>query len=401
MRKRILAVLLSALLVANISSCAYIPSKNSADSSVTEYHDTANTEENSISSNAESTIDFNVLAEPIYLAPHWRETDDGKRYIHFLEQMEQNVYDQWLQAELLKGERIEEDIYTEYLELWKTEIAFSIQRGEVLCGTHATITVTSHQYTAWKEYAEQWMMSADTLLAMERDLLEQAELRSLGALVSHCMLVRQQAISIKDFLYHLEFECRGLKASNLHSVSIEWAPEASELMSNFDQDNNILKGANQSVSDLKITTLYNEFRDQVIHSFEDRKLLEQSFSRLDTEDPDILGKISSTYYANMLYWERNEYSATASHGENIIEDPESYNRWLDSFDQLLSTTQSFMVCQNAIFIRVGSERYILTCTTVRENILNSKFFLYYFEYQQKASDGVESIEVEIKWATKG
>ena len=395
MKKRLLAVILSALMVANISACGSVLSKNSAGSVINEQRDTVNTEINSISNNAESTINFKVLAEPIYLYPYWKETDDGQRYLHFLEQMEQNAYDQWLNAELLKGERLKKDIYTEYLELWKNEIAFTIERGERLCGSYSTITITSHQYAAWTEYTEQWLMSADTLLEIELDLLEQAEIQSFGALISHCMLVRQKAIEIKDFLYHLEFECQEIKASDLHSVSIDWAPEATELMSKFDQDNNSLEGANQFSANTQISTLFNDFRDQVIHSLEDRKLLESCFSNLDTEDLNISRNITSIYYDNMLYWEKNEFSATMSHGENILKDSISYNRWQETFEQLLSTTQAIMSCQSSIFIRFCPEAYILRCSIVRELILNSKFFLYYFEYQQKSSD------VEIKWATKG
>ena len=193
----------------------------------------------------------------------------------------------------------------------------------------------------------------------------------------------------------MEFECQEIKASDLHSVSIDWAPEATELMSKFDQDNNSLEGANQFSSNTQISTLFNDFRDQVIHSFEDRKLLESCFSNLDTEDLDISRNITSIYYDNMLYWEKNEFSATMSHGENILKDSISYNRWQETFEQLLSTTQAIMRYQSSIFIRFCPEAYILRCSIVRELILNSKFFLYYFEYQQNSSD------VEIKWATKG
>lgn len=412
MKKRIFAMLLSALLVANISACntyknisnitneKIIGSLTNNESSPTESENEM-TEKNNMPSNTGSTIDFKVLAKPVYLVPYWKETDDGQRYVHFLEQMEQNVYDQWLYAELLKGDRLEEDIYTEYLELWKNEIAFTIQGGEVLCGSYSTITITSHQYAVWKEYTEQWLTSADTLLQVELELLEQEEIQSLGALISHCMLVRQQAIGIKDFLYHLEFECQGLKASDLQSVAIDWAPMASELMSKLEQDNNILEGANQFSSYSEISTLFYDFRNQVIHSFEDRKLLENSFSNLDTEDPDISHNITGIYFDNLWYWEKNEFPATVSHGENILEAPTGYNLWRDSFEQLLSNTKALMRCQSSIFIRYCPEAYILKCSTIREHILNSKFFLYYLEYQQKAAEGVENIEVEIKWSTKG
>lgn len=403
MKKRIVAILLSGLLLLSATACNVVP-KDEIDASPSNpisQTTNGNTEKNNISSNTGATIDFKVLAEPIYLAPYWKETDDGQRYVHFLEQMEQNVYDQWLHAELLKGDRPEEDIYTEYLELWKNEIAFTIQRGEMLCGSYSTITITSHQYNAWKEYTQQWLMSAEYLLEVEKDLLGQADIQTLGALISHCMLVRQQAIEIKDFLYHLEFECHGLKASDLHSVSIDWAPEANELMSKFNQGNNILEGENQFSSNPEISTLFNNFRNQVIHSFEDRKTLERCLSNLDTEEPDISRNITSIYYNHMWYWEKNEFSATVSHGENILEAPISYNRWQDAFEQLLSTTQSLMRCQSSIFIRFCPEAYILKCSIVRELILDSKFFLYYFEYQQKTTNGIENIEVEIKWATKG
>jgi hypothetical protein len=280
-------------------------------------------------------------------------------------------------------------------------MAFAIQRGEMLCGCYSTITVTAHQYAAWKEYIGQWLTSANTYLDVKLDLLEQANIQSLGALISHCMLIRQQTIGIKDFLYHMEFECRGLKASDLNSISINWAPETNELMSMLDRDNDILEGGNHSSSNPEISTLFNDFRNQVIHSFEDRKTLEHFFSYLDTEDPNISRNITGIYYDNMLYWERNEFSATMSHGKNILEESIGYTRWQDAFEQLLSTTQVLMTCQSSIFIRFCPEAYILKCSTVRELILDSKFFLYYLEYQQKAEEGVENIEVEIKWSTKG
>lgn len=403
MKKRILIVLLSALMLISATACNTVPMNEIDDfpSNAISQTTTENTEKNNIHSNTGSTIDFKVLAEPTYLAPYWKETDDGQRYVHFLEHIGQNVYDQWLNAELLKGDRLEEDIYTEYLELWKNEIAFAIQRGEALCGSDATSTITSHQYAVWKEYIEQWLMSAEYLLEIEKDLLEQADIQALGALISHCMLVRQQAIEIKDFLYHLEFECQGLQASDLLSVSIDWAPKANELMSKAYQDNNIFEGANQFSSNLLNSTLFNDFRYQVIHSFEDRELLESHFFNLDIENPNIFRDITSIYHENLLYWEKNEFSATVSHGENFLENSFSYNRWRDSFEQLLSTTQSLMRCQSSIFIRFCPEEYILKCSIVREVILDSKFFLYYFEYQQKAAECIENIEVEIKWATKG
>ena len=47
------------------------------------------------------------------------------------------------------------------------------------------------------------------------------------------------------------------------------------------------------------------------------------------EDSQIVG----------LYWERNEFSATMLHGENIFEDPIGYTRWKEVFEQLLNNTQ--------------------------------------------------------------
>lgn len=50
MNKRILEILLSALLIANISACTTIPPKNTTDSVINEQYDTANTEKSSVES---------------------------------------------------------------------------------------------------------------------------------------------------------------------------------------------------------------------------------------------------------------------------------------------------------------------------------------------------------------
>ncbi|MBR2019652.1 MAG: hypothetical protein IKA05_04565 [Clostridia bacterium] len=402
MKKRILTMLLSALLVANISSCSYVPEDEARDSqnNVISQTTDGNTEKNNISSNTGSTIDFKVLAEPIYLVPHWQETTDGQRYIHFLEHMEQNAYDQWLNAELLNGNQPVEDVYKEYLALWKNEIAFAVKQGESFCKSYPTEIITPQRYDGWKGYVEQWLLSADNLLEVEQNLLEQAEISPLGALVSHCMLIRQQAIGIKEFIYYLEVEGREIEACDLHSVSIEWAPEASGLIREIDQDKSTPENANIFSSNFEISTFFNNFRDRVTQSFEDQ-ILKNSFSKLDTDTLNIDRDIFSIYFNNKVYWECNEGSATLAHGKAILEDLSDYEQWDGALEQLLSTTDALLTYESCFFVRDLTKSTIWKCTIVREVVLDSKFFLYYLEYQQKASDGVESIEVEIKWSTKG
>lgn len=55
MKKKILEILLSALLVANISACNYVPSKTTTDSVIDESYDTVNTEKGSV----DAEIDMN------------------------------------------------------------------------------------------------------------------------------------------------------------------------------------------------------------------------------------------------------------------------------------------------------------------------------------------------------
>ena len=74
MKKRIFAMLLSALLVANISACTIVPPKNTNDSIINEQYDTANTEKSPMESenemndsdNTEESIAVEMYKETLY-----------------------------------------------------------------------------------------------------------------------------------------------------------------------------------------------------------------------------------------------------------------------------------------------------------------------------------------------
>ena len=405
MKKRIWAILLSALLMASATACNYAPDNIPEHETESTVEGAANTEAIT-APDSEIVVDTSGLEaiglEPIYTPTFWNETDLGKRTTYFYDHINQNMYDQWLKVELLNGKRSEEEIYTDYLELWKKELTFTIENGQALFD--GVYEFTPEQYSDWKSYLEQWMLSAESVLESEVQLLTREEMSIIGALIPHCQLIRQKVINTKEFLFRVEFCAKSLDSHEYRRVSIEWAPEADLLEFDINQNNETLKNTNKNLFDLKATDLLHHFYDNIsFHSqpsiFDD--WLVNELSNLDAEDPQVFDALQDVYYDYLSFWEDHEFTFTIENGDSLSENLLEYNEWKTVLEQLFVSTQTLSRCEFSILTVYNVEYFIPRCELMRQTVLGTKFFLYYWESQQNAIDLIDPHKIVVEWSVKG
>ena len=123
-------------------------------------------------------------------------------YKVFQEAIDSNQYDKWLEQELLKGERADKTIYSEYLALWKEELLFTIESAE-------QVFDNKDFYSQWKNELEQWMIHTQDILKLEMNLMGNT-MNQLEVIIPSCELLRQKVIDTKKFLYYYENEKYGI-----------------------------------------------------------------------------------------------------------------------------------------------------------------------------------------------
>ena len=391
MKKRIIALLLSALLLANVTACNTAPEPN--DESLFEDTDTESTgEETKEDTNtAESTMeetDTETEEEPNITLTPWEETERGKRYLYFHNNMNQNAYDQWLKAQLLQGDGSKDQIYRAYLAFWKTELTFTVENGK-------TLFEDETRYQAWKSYLDQWLDTAQDLLELESKMADGAEEPTFDALTSHCELVRQKVIDTKYFLYYLEFQQRALESVGSFEIPIKWSPEASLLEFDMGQKANTNESTGNSASDSETTEMKQYFNNVIDQNVYDKWLK----INLSTDD-----RMPKAIYADYLALWKTELSFAIENGKDLFDSSDEYEQWKSLLEEWRILTQEILKIEMNILWPAQMEQLeviIPHCQLIRQKVIDVKYFLYYREYQKKTAESTGPVEVPIKWAAKG
>lgn len=201
MKKRIIATLLSALLLASVTACNYVQKSN------------ANNVEKSMVD--EPTRDKSTFGHTLGdQANHTSiQLDQGQNWDDFINN---NEYDAWLQNVLENDLLPLNEAYAQYLTLWKDEMTFTVQMAERLFENKS-------DYLSWKNTIEQWMQTTESLYQKEvqqlPDVLSRCEILNI-----YCKQIRQKVIDTKHFCYTFEV-CRIWFDDVEKYASLRWSYE--------------------------------------------------------------------------------------------------------------------------------------------------------------------------------
>ena len=207
MKKRLLAILLSALMVANISACSYQSTKNTnfdtLGSNVSDSDNQMNIPINISSITEQSTYSSGSIYE--------------MRKTYFNEQINNNPYDTWLDLKKAEGTLAEKVLYKSWLDFWSGELYFTIKAGE----THF---LDENDYLAWKTNLEEWVEVTQENLRIEMNNMIVPSSLAQARLIHHTgEIIRQKVIDTKYFLYKGKCDKETLTDSTEYQFPIEWA----------------------------------------------------------------------------------------------------------------------------------------------------------------------------------
>lgn len=219
MKNKIITTLLCSLLIVNMGACSY-ESKNqpeiSGEDCKQQSNEWANNDESKTSAeNSESHSDNYIESST---AQSGREDIySEKRRKYFCSNINENIYDNWLENEIAEGIRAERLIYTDYLNYWRNELAFTIQSGK-------TIFENESEYQKWKNQLDQWEeLTISTLSTELNNLVLPATMTQANLIRQTSMLIRQKAIDTKWFLYQMKGDMAVVADEPYTEIPIEWA----------------------------------------------------------------------------------------------------------------------------------------------------------------------------------
>ena len=376
MKKRLLALILSALLLIHAVACNTVRApENDGDTEET----------NTVDSSCGSDTDQNETPSALSA---WMETVDGMRYAYFFEEIDNNPYDKWLESELLQASRSESEIYSEYVALWETELENTVKNGKDLF-TYA------EPYENWTQWLKDWYAALQKFFLAERELLDETKLSATALLISYSHLIREETVAAKKVLYHLACENNSTESADVWEIPITWSVS-------IDQSGN-------SCADLsKESTAFSESPatlSDVLKNFHDNVEMgpESFFIRdiwaVSAEAPDALQKLENEYYSLFHFWEL-EYAFSVENGEEIFEDASQYENWkacvveLDEARQRLAKSEFCIIFPDQLTHLPQKARFL------KQEVLELKFFLYLLEYQQKALVINSPSDILIEWSPK-
>ena len=324
----------------------------------------------------DNTTTENTTIEALYT-----QQDTMLAYIEdyeiFQGKVKNNPYDKWFEIEKVTGTSSKEQLYTNYLALWKNELAFTAENAEIFFET-------KQQYNAWTTYLEQWLTATETVFEIETEILENSAISPLGALVSHCQLVREKVIETKNYISRLEFH--KTEGADYSEIKITWVQ---------DQVNN---QKHSVVSSSEIDIIQNRFYANDGQSMF-ATWLQYELSKINTDADDAIDEATTAYRKYLDLW-NTEFTFTVENGEKLFENADKYDQWKNALKKLQESTKTLARCEYSILITKNIEFLIPFCEFSHQQTISTKFFLYYWEYQQKAAENIGTFDVTIEWSPK-
>lgn len=216
MKIKILTVLLSGLLLMNVSACNCVQYSNTTGNETEPNIDLATLDDNQKNYNnqldeQESTM---PIAEQVAISSN---SIHEIRKVYFYEKINQNPYDAWLELKKAEGLLSEKEFYKDWLDLWCDELDFTIQSGKNLFSNE-------HDYLLWKTNLKQWLEITKETLRIEMNNMVIPSSLAQAHLIHHTgEIVRQKAIDTKYFLYKVQCDEAALLDSSIYEFPITWA----------------------------------------------------------------------------------------------------------------------------------------------------------------------------------
>ena len=238
MKKRALALILSALLTLHATACMRGPDDRDLPD------DTSNTQQ-SDTDTQQVTSDATSFVPPTpdpTVQPPFAPTENEFPYPapgQTIEDMlaENNQYDAWLTQALAQDLSPIDKIYGEYRRLWCEEMVFTIEMAERLFES-------PEAYEQWKAHLEEWMTVTVDMCRDEMPYVMSA-MERYDIMAKNCALIRQKVIDTKLFCYHYEFRrVLGYYEDLAKFASLRWSyePDTYHVQTDFDFANAPPKG---------------------------------------------------------------------------------------------------------------------------------------------------------------
>ena len=169
-------------------------------------------------------------------------------------------------------------------------------------------------------------------------------------------------------------------------MDIENTNDNVNIMSNT--DNAIMLGNNESISPQ--LEFYRTFQNSVNSNLYD-KWLEEELCKGERFEKEI--------YSDYLALWKDEFLFTIENGANLFENEDDYIYWKTELEKWFVDTQNVLkVEMNLMGATMPQLEVIIPhCELVRQKVIDTKKFLYYFEKEKLGMLDIHNSEILIKW----
>ena len=207
-------MLLSALLVTNISACHDTHHDNSTEHITKENLDILESNVGNSDHQVDTPINAPLATEQAVCSS---SSIYEIRNTYFYEKINNNPYDTWLESKKAEGTLSEKELYKSWLDFWGDELSFTIKSGK-------TLFSNENDYLAWKTNLEQWLELTQENLRIEMNNMVVPSSLAQARLIHHAgEIIRQKVIDTKYFLYKIECDKATLVDSSAYEFTVEWA----------------------------------------------------------------------------------------------------------------------------------------------------------------------------------
>ena len=357
MKKRMLALLLSALILATATGCQHaseIPTTESKNIENTDQpKDSVGEDQNESLSQNNGTDHADVTnqssqnehtsapEEAKKVLSEWATDPKWKQHDYFLANVDQNPYDQWWKAADGSPD-YGHPLYpcATYMDLWLGELTYTAESGkEYFTDTEA--------YELWKYQLEQFAASVRETVTIENSLMRYKDPR-FSILFSACRVIRQKTIDAKNFLCHYGTAETG-RVTPLDAVI---DPPLSKIDPAY-----LTKGLDQ-----------NPYDDWLV-----AELAAENASK------------QNLYAQYCTLWE-HEMPLILEYGQGLFSSAEQYEQWKNSLEQFMTSARELFEIEwrHAPSEEQQLQVLISYAQLIRDKVLDEVFFLRQYESDLEA-----------------
>lgn len=319
-------------------------------------------------------------------------------YNEFQTRTKNNTYDKWLETKLKEGTESHIAIYEKYIEMWRDELSFTIQTGEVLFAD-------SSQYDDWKNRINDWFDSMYHLIETEFKLIGYDEPGKLIVISTHAISIRQKVLDTKYFLYQKAYDSLDIDNEDYTifrddyiNLDIYWSSNIYLLENEIANSTPLNHIAPLGVS-RDVCELLEYFDNNANNNIFDRTLDSHLTVNFFPEQSDNPAEDLRYIYNSELDAWKIELEFTIRTAEKHFKSSADFEEWKSAIQNLQAKTYTLFLSE----LLNGShldEKSIYYFYLFRQQVINTKKFAFYLEFMNLVSSGAENIVVPIEWSPK-